>query len=76
MFVAAGGPSVEERTAVCGETPLTLAVKAGLVDNVRSLLECGALLHNVNIKNESPLLLGNMPQPEVVLTNCTERWMR
>lgn len=67
---------MEERTAVCGETPLTLAVKAGLLDNVRSLLERGASAHNANSKNESPLLLGNMPQAEVVLTNCTERWMR
>lgn len=67
---------MEERTAVCGETPLTLAVKAGLLDNVRSLLERGASPHNANSKNESPLLLGNMPQAEVALTNCTERWMR
>lgn len=66
---------MEERTAVCGETPLTLAVKAGLVDNVRSLLERGASPHNGNSKNESPLLLGNMPQAEVVFANCTERWM-
>lgn len=50
---------LEERTAVEGETPLTLAVKAGLLPNVRSLLEHGALPHNDNSMSESPLLLGN-----------------
>uniref|UniRef100_A0A3P8UPU0 Ankyrin repeat and SOCS box containing 15 n=1 Tax=Cynoglossus semilaevis TaxID=244447 RepID=A0A3P8UPU0_CYNSE len=51
------GVSVEERTAVGGETALTLAVKAGLTQNVKSLLEHGASPHNTNNKNESPLLL-------------------
>ncbi|XP_068170117.1 ankyrin repeat and SOCS box protein 15-like isoform X2 [Antennarius striatus] len=51
------GLSLEERTAVGGETPLTLAVKAGLVQNVKILLEHGASLHNTNGRNESPLLL-------------------
>ncbi|KAG7234551.1 hypothetical protein INR49_004486 [Caranx melampygus] len=32
-------------------------VKAGLVENVKSLLEHGAAPHNTNSKNESPLLL-------------------
>ncbi|XP_019934171.2 ankyrin repeat and SOCS box protein 15 isoform X2 [Paralichthys olivaceus] len=49
--------SLEERTAVGGETPLTLAVKAGLVQNVKCLLEHGSSPHNTNNKNESPLLL-------------------
>lgn len=59
VSVAAQGLSLEERTAVGGETPLTLAVQAGLVQNARSLLEHGASPHNTNSKNESPLLLGN-----------------
>lgn len=51
--------SLEERTAVAeGETPLTLAVKAGLTHNVRTLLEHGASPHNTNGKKETPLLLG------------------
>ncbi|KAL1247638.1 hypothetical protein QQF64_023014, partial [Cirrhinus molitorella] len=40
-----------------GETALTLAVQAGLEENVRILLEHGALPHNPNSKKESPLLL-------------------
>lgn len=59
VAVAAQGFSLEERTVVGGETPLTLAVKAGLVQNVKSLLQYGASPHNTNSKNESPLLLGN-----------------
>ncbi|XP_078112139.1 ankyrin repeat and SOCS box protein 15-like [Sander vitreus] len=57
LRLAAQGLSLEERTAMGGETPLTLAVKAGLVQNVKSLLEYGASPHNTNSKNESPLLL-------------------
>ncbi|KAM8891062.1 ankyrin repeat and SOCS box protein 15 isoform 2-T2 [Spinachia spinachia] len=53
----ARGLGLEERTAVGGETPLTLAVKAGLVYNVRSLLEHGASPLNANGSDESPLLL-------------------
>ncbi|KAF3706116.1 Ankyrin repeat and SOCS box protein 15 [Channa argus] len=49
--------SLEERTAVGGETPLTLAVKARLAENVKSLLVHGASPHSTNSKNESPLLL-------------------
>ncbi|KAM7397308.1 hypothetical protein PAMP_020292 [Pampus punctatissimus] len=59
------GLSLEERTAVGGETPLTLAIKAGLVQNVKSLLKYGASPHNTNSKNESPLLLGNPVEPGV-----------
>ncbi|XP_037836944.1 ankyrin repeat and SOCS box protein 15 isoform X4 [Kryptolebias marmoratus] len=51
------GLSLEERTGVGGETPLTLAVNAGLKQNVKRLLEHGASPHNTNSKNESPLLL-------------------
>uniref|UniRef100_A0A3B5B1T0 Ankyrin repeat and SOCS box protein 15-like n=1 Tax=Stegastes partitus TaxID=144197 RepID=A0A3B5B1T0_9TELE len=51
------GLSLEERTVMGGETALTLAVKAGLGQNVKSLLEHGASPHNTNSKNESPLLL-------------------
>ncbi|XP_077067128.1 ankyrin repeat and SOCS box protein 15-like isoform X1 [Siphateles boraxobius] len=40
-----------------GETALHLAVKSGLEENVRILLEHGALPHNLNSKKESPLLL-------------------
>ncbi|XP_073799336.1 ankyrin repeat and SOCS box protein 15 isoform X1 [Danio rerio] len=48
--------SLEEETAD-GETPLILALKAGLDDNVRTLLEHGASPNRINSKNESPLLL-------------------
>ncbi|XP_033181902.1 ankyrin repeat and SOCS box protein 15-like [Anabas testudineus] len=57
LRLAAQGLSLEERTAVGGETALTLAVKAGRVQNVKSLLVHGASPHNTNSKNESPLLL-------------------
>uniref|UniRef100_A0A3Q2ZY01 Ankyrin repeat and SOCS box containing 15a n=1 Tax=Kryptolebias marmoratus TaxID=37003 RepID=A0A3Q2ZY01_KRYMA len=40
-----------------GETFLTLAVKAGLVENVKILLEHGASPQITNSRNESPLLL-------------------
>ncbi|XP_067446977.1 ankyrin repeat and SOCS box protein 15-like isoform X1 [Thunnus thynnus] len=49
--------SLEEKTVEEGETPLTLAIKAGLVQNMKSLLEYGASPQNTNSKNESPLLL-------------------
>lgn len=49
---------LEERTPA-GESPLTLAVQAGLAENVRTLLELGASPHNANGRNETPLLLGN-----------------
>ncbi|XP_029910119.1 ankyrin repeat and SOCS box protein 15-like [Myripristis murdjan] len=57
LHLAAQGLSLEERTTLGGETPLTLAAKAGLVENVKSLLTHGASPHNANSKNESPLLL-------------------
>ncbi len=49
--------SLEEKTSE-GETFLTLAVKAGLVENVKMLLDHGASPHTANNNNESPLLLG------------------
>ncbi|KAI4873595.1 hypothetical protein NFI96_030682 [Prochilodus magdalenae] len=48
--------SLDEETED-GETPLTLAVQAGLVEIVRTLLAHGACPHRTNRKNESPLLL-------------------
>ncbi|KAM7003189.1 ankyrin repeat and SOCS box protein 15-like isoform 2-T2 [Tautogolabrus adspersus] len=57
LRLASQGLSLEERTAVGGETALTLAVKAGLVQHVKSLLVHGASPHNTNSKNETPLLL-------------------
>uniref|UniRef100_H3DMB0 Ankyrin repeat and SOCS box containing 15b n=1 Tax=Tetraodon nigroviridis TaxID=99883 RepID=H3DMB0_TETNG len=48
--------TLEERTGE-GDTPLTLAAAAGLVDNVRILLGHGASPHNTNSCNESPLLI-------------------
>ncbi|XP_072566075.1 ankyrin repeat and SOCS box protein 15-like isoform X4 [Paramormyrops kingsleyae] len=41
-----------------GETALTLAVQAGLLENVKVLLENGASPHSTNDRKESPLLLG------------------
>ncbi|XP_044050156.1 ankyrin repeat and SOCS box protein 15-like isoform X5 [Siniperca chuatsi] len=83
--VAAQGFSLEERTTVGGETPLTLAVKAGLVQNVKSLLEHGASPHNTNSKNESPLLLavraGSYEMTHILVTHdtwvdqvCQKKW--
>lgn len=48
---------LEEQTED-GDTALTLAAEAGLVDNVRMLLRHGASPHNTNGRNESPLLFG------------------
>nr|XP_046234951.1 ankyrin repeat and SOCS box protein 15b isoform X2 [Scatophagus argus] len=48
--------TLEEQTED-GDTSLTLAAEAGLVDNVRLLLEHGASPHNTNSRNESPLLI-------------------
>ncbi|XP_062276671.1 ankyrin repeat and SOCS box protein 15-like [Scomber scombrus] len=57
LTLAAQGLSLEERTVRGGETPLTLAIKAGLEQNVSTLLEYGASPHNTNSKDEAPLLL-------------------
>nr|XP_033471047.1 ankyrin repeat and SOCS box protein 15b isoform X2 [Epinephelus lanceolatus] len=40
-----------------GDTALTLAAEAGLVENVKMLLQHGASPHNTNSRNESPLLI-------------------
>ncbi|XP_056655627.1 ankyrin repeat and SOCS box protein 15 isoform X5 [Monodelphis domestica] len=40
-----------------GETPLTLAINSGLVENVRTLLEKGVWPDTKNLKGETPLLL-------------------
>ncbi|XP_063053078.1 ankyrin repeat and SOCS box protein 15-like isoform X2 [Engraulis encrasicolus] len=48
--------SLEEMTDD-GETPMMLATQAGLVNNIRMLMEHGASPHRTNHKNESPLLL-------------------
>ncbi|XP_069012872.1 ankyrin repeat and SOCS box protein 15b [Embiotoca jacksoni] len=48
--------NLEEQTAD-GDTALTLAAEAGLVENVRLLLQHGASPHNTNSRNESPLLI-------------------
>nr|XP_056703169.1 ankyrin repeat and SOCS box protein 15 isoform X2 [Euleptes europaea] len=40
-----------------GETPLTLAAKSGLVENVRTLLEKGVWPNTTNWKGETPLLI-------------------
>lgn len=50
--------TLEEQTGE-GDTPLTLAADAGLVDNVTVLLQHGASPHNTNSRNESPLLIGS-----------------
>lgn len=63
VSVASQGLSLEERTTIEGETPLTLAIKAGLEPNVTSLLEHGALPDTANSKDETPLVLGNTAGP-------------
>ncbi|XP_034033229.1 ankyrin repeat and SOCS box protein 15-like [Thalassophryne amazonica] len=57
LRLAVQGLNLEERTAAGGETPLTLAVKARLLQNVKSLLEHGASPNTTNAKNQTPLLL-------------------
>ncbi|TKS90670.1 Ankyrin repeat and SOCS box protein 15 [Collichthys lucidus] len=48
--------TLEEQTED-GDTSLTLAAEAGLVENVKMLLQHGASPHNTNSRNESPLLI-------------------
>ncbi|XP_073336503.1 ankyrin repeat and SOCS box protein 15b [Pagrus major] len=48
--------TLEEQTGD-GDTALTLAAEAGLVENVKVLLQQGASPHNTNSRNESPLLI-------------------
>ncbi|XP_075456010.1 ankyrin repeat and SOCS box protein 15 isoform X2 [Ascaphus truei] len=59
-----------------GETPLTLAAKAGLVDNVKALLEKGVWPNTKNSRGESPLLIairiGNSDMVSALINyNCT-----
>uniref|UniRef100_A0A667X4P2 Ankyrin repeat and SOCS box containing 15 n=1 Tax=Myripristis murdjan TaxID=586833 RepID=A0A667X4P2_9TELE len=56
LLHASSGPALEQPT-LDGETPLTLAARAGLVENVELLLELGASPQNTNSSNETPLLL-------------------
>ncbi|KAG7456050.1 hypothetical protein MATL_G00247620 [Megalops atlanticus] len=76
--------TLEEKTME-GETALTLAVQAGLVENVKVLLDKGASPHNTNDKNESPLLLavriGSYDMASTLITNgalveqiCLKKW--
>ncbi|KAJ0069783.1 hypothetical protein NL108_014337, partial [Boleophthalmus pectinirostris] len=70
-----------EETTVEGETFLTSAVNAGLVDNVKMLLKHGASPHTTNSRNESPLLLGSRKMVATVLNGgarvgqvCLKKW--
>ncbi|XP_035283153.1 ankyrin repeat and SOCS box protein 15-like isoform X2 [Anguilla anguilla] len=76
--------SLEEKTPE-GETALTLAIKAGLVENARLLLSNWASPHTTNSKNESPLLLAVkmgsydavaslIMHGAVVDQNCLKKW--
>uniref|UniRef100_A0A671SYK7 Ankyrin repeat and SOCS box containing 15 n=1 Tax=Sinocyclocheilus anshuiensis TaxID=1608454 RepID=A0A671SYK7_9TELE len=66
-------PDLEEKGRN-GEPALALAVQAGLEENIRILLEHGALPHNPNSKKESPLLLGEAQLKSVVDQVCSKRW--
>ncbi|XP_075993995.1 ankyrin repeat and SOCS box protein 15-like [Genypterus blacodes] len=68
-----------------GETSLTLAVKAGLVENVKLLLERGSSPHSTNSRNESPLVLAvrarSYPMASVLISGgarvdqvCLKKW--
>ncbi|XP_075995656.1 ankyrin repeat and SOCS box protein 15-like [Genypterus blacodes] len=85
LTLVAQGVSLEERTAVGGDTALTLAVKADLVKNAKSLLEHGASPHSTNSKKESPLLLavraGSYKMTHTLICNgawveqvCSKNW--
>ncbi|XP_046878677.1 ankyrin repeat and SOCS box protein 15-like [Hypomesus transpacificus] len=56
VLLASSELTLEEVT-VDLETALTLAAQAGLVENVKTLLQHGASPHSTNSNNESPLLL-------------------
>ncbi|XP_059181802.1 ankyrin repeat and SOCS box protein 15b isoform X2 [Centropristis striata] len=56
LKVGSTDPTLEMPTEE-GETPLTLAAEAGLVENVRMLLQYGASPHGTNSMNETPLLI-------------------
>ncbi|XP_068595024.1 ankyrin repeat and SOCS box protein 15 [Brachionichthys hirsutus] len=76
--------SLEEKTSG-GETFLTLAVAAGLVENVKMLLDHGASPRSTNSQNESPLLLavraGSLQMASALVAGgaevgqvCLKRW--
>ncbi|CAG5927609.1 unnamed protein product [Menidia menidia] len=54
--MTSSGLTLEERTDG-GDTALTLAAEAVLVENVKMLLQHGASPQNTNSRNESPLLI-------------------
>ncbi|XP_063783245.1 ankyrin repeat and SOCS box protein 15-like isoform X2 [Pseudophryne corroboree] len=59
-----------------GETPLTLAAKSGLIENVKALLEKGVWPNTKNSRGESPLLIAvRISSYDMVTTlisyNCT-----
>ncbi|XP_075061391.1 ankyrin repeat and SOCS box protein 15 [Mixophyes fleayi] len=59
-----------------GETPLTLAAKSGLIENVKALLEKGVWPNTKNSRGESPLLIAaRIGSYDMVTTlisyNCT-----
>ncbi|XP_029288930.1 ankyrin repeat and SOCS box protein 15-like isoform X1 [Cottoperca gobio] len=56
VLYASFGLTLEEKTSE-GDTFLTLAVKSGLMENVKKLLDHRASPHTTNSTNESPLLL-------------------
>ncbi|NWU96399.1 ASB15 protein, partial [Upupa epops] len=68
-----------------GETPLTLAAKAGFVGNVRALLEKGVWPNTTNDKGETPLLIavrnGSFEMVSTLIKHncrinqpCVKRW--
>lgn len=63
--------TLEEQTED-GDTSLTLAAEAGLVENVKMLLQHGASPHNTNSRNESPLLIGSTHTHTQKSTQCTQ----
>ncbi|XP_018413249.1 PREDICTED: ankyrin repeat and SOCS box protein 15 [Nanorana parkeri] len=68
-------PQCEQKTND-GETPLTLAAKSGLVENVKALLEKGVWPNTKNSRGESPLLIairnGNYDMVVTLISyNCT-----
>lgn len=60
FYISASYKAVWEFKTYDGETPLTLAVKAGLVENVKTLLEKGVWPNTKNDKGETPLLIGKL----------------
>ncbi|XP_053320319.1 ankyrin repeat and SOCS box protein 15 [Spea bombifrons] len=85
IVLDASGKSLWEQKTNDGETPLTLSVKAGLVENVRVLLEKGIWPNTKNRKGESPLLIairiGNYDMATMLISYncsinqpCVKRW--